>query len=57
MLCRIIAALIANDFAEATDSYRSALLLLGFVLFVVTFFILAITRLMLLRLSRREGVR
>ena len=57
MLCRIIAALIANDFAEATDSYRSALLLLGFVLFVVTFFILAIARLMLLRLSRREGVR
>lgn len=52
-----IAALIANDFAEATDSYRSALLLLGFVLFVVTFFILAIARLMLLRLSRREGVR
>ena len=51
-----IAALIANDFAEATDSYRSALLLLGFVLFVVTFFILAIARLMLMRLSRREGV-
>lgn len=51
-----IAALIANDFAEATDNYRSALLLLGFVLFVVTFFILAIARLMLMRLSRREGV-
>lgn len=50
-----IAALIANDFAEATDSYRSALLLLGFVLFVVTFCILAIARLMLMRLSRREG--
>ncbi|HOX71216.1 MAG TPA: phosphate ABC transporter permease subunit PstC [Dokdonella sp.] len=52
-----IAALIANDFAEATDTYRSALLLLGFVLFIVTFFVLAIARLMLMQLSRREGVK
>jgi phosphate transport system permease protein len=52
-----IAALIANDFAEATDTYRSALLLLGFVLFIVTFFVLAIARLMLMQLSRREGTR
>ena len=51
-----IAALIANDFAEATDTYRSALLLLGFVLFLVTFCVLAIARLMLMRLSRRQGV-
>ena len=50
-----IAALIANDFGEATDTYRSALLLLGFVLFIVTFVVLAIARLMLMRLSRREG--
>ncbi|MDR1074770.1 MAG: phosphate ABC transporter permease subunit PstC [Xanthomonadaceae bacterium] len=50
-----IAALIANDFAEATHEYRSALLLLGFVLFVVTFIVLAIARLMLRRLARREG--
>ena len=50
-----IAALIANDFAEATDTYRSALLLLGFVLFIVTFFVLAIARLMLMQLQRREG--
>ncbi|MGD9584659.1 MAG: phosphate ABC transporter permease subunit PstC [Lysobacterales bacterium] len=50
-----IAALIANDFAEATDTYRSALLLLGFVLFIVTFVVLAIARLMLMRLSQREG--
>lgn len=51
-----IAALIANDFAEATDTYRSALLLLGFVLFIVTFFVLAIARLMLMQLQRREGL-
>ena len=50
-----IAALIANDFGEATDDYRSALLLLGFVLFMVTFVVLAIARLMLLRLARKEG--
>ncbi|HQY55698.1 MAG: phosphate ABC transporter permease subunit PstC [Dokdonella sp.] len=51
-----IAALIANDFAEATDTYRSALLLLGFVLFIVTFVVLAIARLMLMQLQRREGL-
>ena len=50
-----IAALIANDFGEATADYRAALLLLGFVLFLVTFVVLAFARLMLLQLSRREG--
>ncbi len=50
-----IAALIANDFGEATETYRSALLLLGFVLFIVTFVVLAIARLMLHQLSRKEG--
>lgn len=52
-----IAALIANDFGEATADYRAALLLLGFVLFLVTFVVLAIARLMLMQLSRREGNR
>jgi len=50
-----IAALIASDFGEATSTHRSALLLLGFVLFIVTFVVLAIARLMLSRLSKREG--
>ena len=50
-----IAALIANDFGEATADYRAALLLLGFVLFIVTFVVLALARLMLLQLERREG--
>ena len=44
-----IAALIANDFGEATEEYRSALLLLGFVLFIVTFVVLALARLMLMQ--------
>ncbi|QYR52459.1 phosphate ABC transporter permease subunit PstC [Lysobacter soyae] len=50
-----IAALIANDFGEATETYRAALLLLGFVLFIVTFIVLAMARLMLRRLARKEG--
>ncbi len=50
-----IAALIANDFGEATGEYRSALLLLGFVLFIVTFVVLALARLMLAQLTRRQG--
>ena len=51
----ILWTLIANDFGEATETYRSALLLLGFVLFIVTFVVLAIARLMLAQLSRKEG--
>ncbi len=52
-----IAALIANDFGEATEEYRAALLLLGFVLFIVTFVVLALARLMLDKLARKEGNR
>ncbi len=52
-----IAALIANDFGEATEEYRAALLLLGFVLFIVTFVVLALARLMLNQLARKEGNR
>jgi len=51
-----IAATIANEFAEADSAmYRSSLIALGFVLFLVTFVVLAIARLMLHRLARREG--
>jgi phosphate transport system permease protein len=51
-----IASSIANEFAEAIDPlHRSALLALGFVLFVITFIVLAIARLMLRRLAQREG--
>ncbi|MFY1667834.1 phosphate ABC transporter permease subunit PstC [Pseudomonas sp. Pseu.R1] len=52
-----IASVIANEFSEAyTDLHRSSLIALGFLLFVVTFIVLAIARLMLSRLSRKEGV-
>ena len=51
-----IAATIANEFAEATDPlHKGSLLLLGFTLFVLTFIVLAIARLMLRQLAKREG--
>ena len=51
-----IAATIANEFAEAdTDLYRSSLIALGFLLFVVTFIVLAVAKLMLRQLAKREG--
>ena len=53
-----IAATIANEFTEAdSDLYRSSLIALGFLLFVVTFFVLAAAKLMLRRLARQEGRR
>jgi phosphate transport system permease protein len=51
-----IAAAIANEFTEAdTDLYRSSLIALGFLLFVVTFIVLSIAKLMLLRMNRQLG--
>lgn len=51
-----IAATIANEFTEADSSlYLSSLIALGFVLFLVTFVVLVIARLMLSRLSRKAG--
>jgi phosphate transport system permease protein len=53
-----IAATIANEFTEAdSDIYRSSLIALGFLLFIVTFVVLALAKLMLSRLSRQEGVK
>ena len=51
-----IAAAIANEFTEAdTELYRSFLIALGFLLFVVTFIVLTIAKLMLLRINRQYG--
>jgi phosphate transport system permease protein len=51
-----ISASIANEFTEATgDLYRSALIELGLLLFVITFIVLAAAQLMLLRLERAKG--
>ena len=51
-----ISASLANEFTEAFgDLYRSSLIALGFILFVITFIVLAIAKLLLLRLQRQAG--
>ncbi|HUB64098.1 MAG TPA: phosphate ABC transporter permease subunit PstC [Methylocella sp.] len=51
-----ISATIANEFTEAVGTlYTSSLIALGLILFVITFFILAIARYMLMRMHVQEG--
>jgi phosphate transport system permease protein len=51
-----ISASLANEFTEAVgDMYLSSLVALGLILFVITFIVLAIAKLMLLRLQKRAG--
>jgi len=51
-----IAATIANEFAEAdSEIFRSSLIALAFLLFVVTFIVLAIAKLMLRQMEKKEG--
>jgi phosphate transport system permease protein len=51
-----ISASLANEFTEAFgDLYRSSLIALGLILFVITFIVLAIAKLMLLRLEKQAG--
>jgi phosphate transport system permease protein len=50
-----IASTIANQFSEAAGLQKSALMALAFLLFVVTFIVLLIARLMLRRLASKEG--
>jgi phosphate transport system permease protein len=51
-----IASALANEFTEAVgDLYLSALIELGLILFLITFIVLSLSKLMLMRLSRREG--
>lgn len=51
-----IAATLANEFAEAdSELYRSATVALGFILFIVTFVVLAAAKFMLGRLKARDG--
>jgi phosphate transport system permease protein len=53
-----IAAAIANEFTEADSPiYLSSLIALGFLLFVVTFVVIAAAKLMLLRIGRIEGAK
>jgi phosphate transport system permease protein len=51
-----ISATIANEFTEAVgELYTSSLIALGFILFVITFLVLAVARYMLARIERRIG--
>jgi phosphate transport system permease protein len=51
-----ISATLANEFTEAVgDLYLSSLIALGFILFVITFIVLAIAKLLLLRLQQQAG--
>jgi phosphate transport system permease protein len=51
-----ISATLANEFTEAvSDLYTSSLFALGFILFVITFIVLAAAKLMLLRLEQRAA--
>jgi phosphate transport system permease protein len=53
-----ITSVLANEFAEAGEGmHRSALLYLALVLFVITFIVLALAKVLLMRLSRNEGTR
>ncbi len=53
-----IASSLANEFAEAhSDMHTSALIALGLLLFVITLIVLAVAKLLLLRVARREGER
>ncbi|WP_420923679.1 phosphate ABC transporter permease subunit PstC [Actinobacillus pleuropneumoniae] len=50
-----IASSIANEFNEATGLQKSALMELGLILFLITTAVLSISRLMILRMTQKEG--
>src|SRR6201988_2715770 len=51
-----ISASLANEFTEAFGNlYRSSLIALGLILFIITFIVLAIAKILLLRLKRQTG--
>ena len=53
-----ITSALANEFAEAVDPlHLSSLLYLGLILFVITFLVLCLSKLMLLRMQHQEGKR
>jgi len=51
-----ISATLANEFTEAVgDLYLSSLFALGFILFVITFIVLALAKMMLIKLEKQAG--
>lgn len=53
-----IASTLANEIAEASSPLHvSSLFALGLILFMITFVVLSIAKIMLIRMSRTEGTR
>jgi phosphate transport system permease protein len=53
-----ITSALANEFAEAGEGlHQASLIYLGLVLFFITFVVLSLSKLLLLQLQKREGVR
>ncbi|SPP32608.1 Phosphate transport system permease protein PstC [Arsenophonus endosymbiont of Aleurodicus floccissimus] len=51
-----ITSALANEFAEAESGLHTpALMELGLILFVITFIVLAFSKLMIMRLAKNEG--
>lgn len=50
-----IASTLANEFGEAADLHISALFALGFLLFVITFIVLALAKVMIMRAEKAKG--
>jgi len=51
-----ISSALANEFTEAVgDLYTSALIELGLILFLITFVVLSLSKLLLIQLAKREG--
>ncbi len=52
-----ITSVLANEFAEADGLHRASLLYLALVLFVITFVVLSLAKMLLMRLHRGEGAK
>ncbi len=52
-----IASTLANEFGEAADFHLSALFALGFLLFIITFVVLALAKLMIARAEKAKGTK
>jgi len=52
-----IASTLANEFGEADDFHLSTLFALGFLLFVITFVVLALAKILIIRTERAKGAK
>jgi phosphate transport system permease protein len=52
-----IASTLANEFGEADEFHLSTLFALGFLLFVITFIVLAVAKIMILRTEKAQGAK